>query len=95
MVKEVGNVKTTGAPVLKQGIIACGRVVLDATPKIVEVPNVVKDTDVVVSSLVTDDTGAPIGLIETEIVADGQIQFTGATITTGDGVVDYMVLRQD
>lgn len=98
MIKEVGNVRTTGAPLLKKAIIACGQVVMnvDGGVRVISISNVKSASDIIIVSLVSDDSGFSIVSVMGAVTVDGQITITVTddVASADDSVVNYVVIRQ-
>lgn len=94
--KEIGRVKT-GVPVLKQTLIAFGETILDVDGgvKQLNITDVI-ESDIVIVTLKSDDTGYAI---TTPLIAEalnGAIKITRAddVSSNDDAVAVYQVLRQ-
>jgi len=91
------NIKTLGAPVLKQGVIYADETVLDVDGgvKEIEAPKA-KEGDIIIITLKSDDTGTPITTI-LGVVSKGKITITRTDdgSSADNGVVQFVVLRPE
>jgi len=71
--------------------LAVGRVVLAASPTNVAIEGIAAG-DIAIVSLVSDDTGAPVGLILAECEA-GNLKITPAGVTNNDAVLSFVIFR--
>jgi hypothetical protein len=70
--------------------IAFGDVIMTASPKEVTISNLLA-TDRVIASIEKDDNSGA-GAITANVTA-GKITFTSSVVTTGDGIINYVVYR--
>lgn len=89
------NVKTNGCPLLSKDFIACGKATLSSAATEVAINGVV-ETDLVLATLHTDDTGTSITQLRAAAGA-GKITLTRTDdgSSQDDGVAQYFVIRPE